>query len=480
MEMQVNDAVEWIYVPREKLPETLLGFDSHRTIHGQREIFIDKLRAAGVALGYRGDERGEVMSLPALIVVDEQSADDVFSWLDVYANEAFPLSQFGRVISFHDWKKSSSRLPNSNKKTFNLAVWSSLVLGEILAQGDSEMAISELPLSRVAGTFSSAMARTFSMHADVEAAHLCTSRLHQIEADSRFARRPVSVDMLVQMWGLAGMVDGFFYQEPYDLVTDVLASITNSKNYYQSGRGDDLVGFLALYADLRSDSVEARVVAFRNLEAAVSNQSGDTQTDVSAAALMACAAFLVGRGTSHFFLLAKTSKRLSSAPAWFGLLGGMFGPTCWDGEWAKCVNGIAKQLRGGYQWDTPSNADVAWLEYSWLTKTRKPSELFTVIPKLYPRLLSIEIVPGVTCQFRFNSADSTNKSKTEVESPLFSVDRFELLQAFDQLKGATEKMIKLIDQSEKRNTGFQSELLFKPDLMSIQSQPKKRKLKTNK
>jgi hypothetical protein len=482
MEKPVSESLKWICISREKLPEALTDHEFDSSVEISNFLSPNGLRTTGVALGYATFDAASniVGNLPALLILDESRASEIFSWLDVYAAETFPISQFGRVMSFSDWEIFHSETAARVRKPLNLGLWASLILGEILAQGDTEMEISELPLSRVGSTFSASVARAHGLHSSIESNHLCINRLHKIESDSRFSRRAVNVEMLVPMWTLTSTIEGFFYQDTYDVVIDVLATIADSQVQHLS-EALDLKNYLAKYSGLRSDSVEARVVAFRSLETAVFADANRGLSDSSVAALVACGAFLVGRGTSHFFLLNKAARRHPVALAWFGLLGGLFGPTGWDAQWSKAVNGISKHLRGSYQLDSPTLADVSWIEYSWLTRTRSSTDLFGVVPKLYPRLLSVEVIPGVSCQFRFANPDSLSAARVVPESPESELYRVELKNAVDLLRVTSEKLTKLVGQrGSGRNMPQQNELPLNTDLVSIQSAPRKRRLKASK
>lgn len=62
--------------------------------------------------------------------------------------------------------------------------------------------------------------------------------------------------------------------------------------------------------------------------------------------------------------------------------------------------GIERQIRSRFDWSEYSGFDLSWVEYSWLASTFDGGEIFSELPKLMPRILSIEILPGSTCQFR--------------------------------------------------------------------------------
>jgi hypothetical protein len=149
-----------------------------------------------------------------------------------------------------------------------------------------------------------------------------------------------------------------------------------------------------------SDSVENRVLAFQRLVSQVTDDARDASPTALANAIIAAGAFLVGRGTSHRFLLGRLPKRWAHAFSWFGLMAGLAGPSSWDGDWSRAAKGVERSLRGRFDWCSVSGADLCWPEYSWLTTTFAGKQVFAELPKMLPKVLSVEIVPGATCQMR--------------------------------------------------------------------------------
>jgi hypothetical protein len=152
--------------------------------------------------------------------------------------------------------------------------------------------------------------------------------------------------------------------------------------------------------------------------------------------LAAAGAFLVGRGTSHLFLLRRAGKRWPSALAWFGLLAALGGPELWDSEWVRAAKGVERVLRTSGDSGSLMNADLSWTEYEWLSRVFEGPHAFSDVPKLQSRTLSIEVVPGAAVQLRLvgNSASSNNSDS----------ERYQLNQLTSrvrELEGALENFV---------------------------------------
>jgi len=114
------------------------------------------------------------------------------------------------------------------------------------------------------------------------------------------------------------------------------------------------------------------------------------------------------------------SGRFPSVYAWFGLIAGIVGPTCWEIDWARAIKGIEKGLRVGINWSEPSQSDISWSEYEWISETFRNNSPFVELPKLLPRVLSIEILPGSICQIRLSIERDNSKIKNETENSMLN------------------------------------------------------------
>lgn len=94
--------IRWFAVAREDLLDVLLG---EATPNGPPGLTLPlpELRRGMLALGYKPEyARAMGRNTPAIVVLEDKFIIETLSWLRVYAEEAFPISQFARVIRLSD------------------------------------------------------------------------------------------------------------------------------------------------------------------------------------------------------------------------------------------------------------------------------------------------------------------------------------------------------------------------------------------
>lgn len=397
MKMMKNDLV-WYSFEREAIPNALQGVVDTRR-HGPSVTFgAPRPRPGNIVIGYLEHPDFQRHISPQLVVINEESSVDVFSWLATYSPDVFPLSQFARVISDADWNDFVPRDRLEFKKYNYQDRWASLVLGELLAQGDNETDLQNIPFSRASACFSTAISRSALIYPKESTAFTsCISRLRKIEADTRFVKRPMAVGELAKGWGMLQHHEfrqRDFYDSSEEMAIEAVHTLLAHHGATVGGRGPALEN----YPGLRGGSMEERVLAFRQImaEAATESSVVDTYKNV----IIAAAAFLVGRGTSHLFLLRRFGKIFPSAVYWFGALASLAGPQCWDPKWSRAIKGIEKHLNLQFYWEDPTLTDICWHEYLWLNIAYSTPTAFGSLAKNSPNVVSIELVPGASCQMR--------------------------------------------------------------------------------
>lgn len=472
-----TDDIHWRSFEKSLLPEALFG----HAITGTRSWSVANCLAAGngVALGYSdGGQRQTEYYPPSLIVVEDRSASEIFSWLKTYAPETSPLSQFSRVVSLTDWERFGQDRHCTESHGRREDRWACVVLGEVLAQGENDVELSALPLSWGAGCFSTAVARAAIVHSNDEATSTCVERLRALESDRRFVRRPVSIIDLMPVWAVAG--------SEIDDVSDPqkVAHLTLTAALKHAGEGGAGLRARALSAfgqesGLSSDSIEQRVIGFQRLVVQL-DEFRETSSPLWANVMVAAGAFLVGRGTSHNFLLRRIAKRWPSAFPWFGVMAALAGPRSWDRDWSRATKGAERLLRSRFDWCGVTSADLCWAEYSWLANTFTGNEVFGELPKMLPRVLSIEIVPGAACQLRLaiDAGGSQRETDRSNQAEIERRDR-ELRSTLEHVISLALRARHLIDGPPGQSTQGQRSLeLGDPDERHPDS-PRSRRTKRN-
>lgn len=444
-----QDEIRWATIDREDLLDVLLGEHQPPDLDLRMQPDLAP-RGARLAVGYRGARDRGGYGAPSLIVIPDETATETFSWLRTFADEVSPLSQYGRVALASDWRRFEVQ-----NKTLRIGEqrpdrWSSIAVGEALSQIEGETSLQNLPLSRFAGCFTTPIARAALIWGADEATRTCTNRLRQLESDRRFARRPVGIEQLLPVWAIASANIGekLLPSEAVSYVLDAGFGYyrVNDRSHHAPSASPLM---LKEIHGLSSDSIEERVGAFNRLAVSILQR---TQSDRGTAPssldslLLAAAAFQVGRGTSHVFLLQRVQGFAPTAAAWFGAMAALAGPRAWDKAWLKAAKGAERLLRPEFSWLDTSGADIGWAEFAWMAGTFDGQEVFLELPKMLPRTLGIEIVPGAVGQFRLAGEPPDNEPKS-LQTPQHSARERALMETVAQFITLAQRAKDQVDQS---------------------------------
>lgn len=436
----MND-IRWQMFKPEALPDVLFGNAPTEKI-GNQYIHRVALDENLIAVGFSVNDEKPSYNPPILIVISEKFIPEALSWLKVYAPQTSPLSQLARVISIGDWdtfQDAGLRKISSQHRTDS---WSSIVLGEVLSQGEADVELSATPLSRSYACFSTAVARASIIHGNSDATSSCIERLKKLASDNRFVRRPVSVDDLLPIWKI---MFARVESNSLDVLSEAILE-TAKKFTLNLSINSGAAPTLSQYPLLQSNSIEERTITYKKLASEVMLNFADSPYSIYSSALLAVAAFMVGRSTSHAFLLRPLSKRLPTVFAWFGLIAALAGPKSWDTDWSRAAKGIERLLRTKFDWSDPPLSDLCWEEYLWLSHTFEGSGVFNTLPKMLPKVLSVEIIPGALCQLRLTSGNENNRNDIEIRKNLELEQRDAALQStLLQLANITQKTLNLLN-----------------------------------
>lgn len=436
-----------------------------------------------VAVGYLGGELERSSSSPNVFVLRDLTAYETFSWLKTFSPDSFPLSQFARVISLNDWEVFQ-KYQRSNKNV-RPDRWACVILGEFLAQGGNESEIASIPLSRASACFSTAIARARFLYNSDEITRLCTDRLRQVEADRRFVRRNITVDDLVPIWSLLSANIGKL-NEPADVVDVVLASVMRLQMIVDKSAEDPFF-IVKDFPEIMGDSVEGRVLAFNRLVSFISDQvQMHGRISITMSAALAAGAFLVGRGTSHSFLLKRVPALASSSFIWFGLMAALIGPRGWDAQWARIAKGFERHIKGVFSWGEPPAGDICWAEYFWVAKNFNATAAFNDVARLVAKTLTIEVVPDVTCQLRVSVEESRPSVEQQVRQKAVpsnkELEMSALLEQFVILANRSKLILSSggVAESNPHRSPEQGGLGFEENSETSNSKPKSKVRRTTK
>lgn len=395
----MNTKMLWYTCKGNELSKLIFG---NMSASGEPQYTAESPRAGGgdVVVGYELDDANPRAATPALFVVNDEEYFDLFSWITTYTPEFFPLSQFARVIAESDSRNYRDFAFSSVETKSDYHQWASIVIGELLAQGGNEGDLNSIPYSRSTACFSMSLARTNLIHATDGATSTAIQRLRKISDDPRFVKRNVSIADLEPVWDI-------LYKFPYNVKAEnflaVIDFVVKAASRMSSGISKSMVRLLDLnnFPGLLSPSAEERVVGYQKLISEIKMLDASPR-DAFVNATVAGAAFLVGRSTSHVFLLRRVADVFPAASLWFSLIAGLSGSNSWDPYWTRASKGIEKLLRQRFEWPEPALADLSWIEYSWMHAVFDGPQMFESLARMNAKVLSIEVMPGAICQIRLS------------------------------------------------------------------------------
>lgn len=434
--------VRWVPTTRKDLPRALLdrqveNSDAFREVEGC-------IHVTGIAIAFDAEGMRLGDFSPLAIVIADELLVETLSWLKAFAPQTAPLSQFCRLHNLSEWKSfrvdwSGHFLTNPQARLQPLR-WASVIAGELLSETEAVGKLSSIPLTHVLSCFSMTVAKASLLHDSDGLRKTCVERLRSLQEMRGAVRRSVAVQELTLMWELVRATRALADGDPLELIERATAiAIRTVPLRGVEGR---LAPLLSAESGLFSDSIEERVKSFQRVLNQLSDMFSDG-SEPSANFLVATAAFLVGRGTSHVFLLQRCKERWPAALAWFGTIAALTGPELWDAEWARMTRGIEKLLRTGLDDWTISSADLSWLEYLWLNQIYEGKEGLTDFPRMQVRTLSVELVPGASCQFRLGAEPISQSHDTE------RVVLSQMKSRIRELEGIVESFISLAHRSRQ-------------------------------
>lgn len=420
--------LSWYPVARHELAG-VLAEDLKLSGYGNADPYASK---SDIVLGINNPDRGGAPVVAIALVGDTNK--ELFSWISTYAEEIFPLTQFCRVCSIDEWTLLKLQFRQESMVGAISPIWSSVVLGEMLGQADADTQVAGVPLARANACFSFALARTLLLYPDNEiATHRCAEKLNIAERDPRFGYRPISVDLIWKAWTVALSLHNVPL-DSFNVLETVLQIVSTIDKQAAS--------VLATNDLLLSDSAEDRVEGFDTIADALIKKLNLKVIERQACSItLAAAAVLAGRGTTHIHLLSPTAKLFPEILVWYGLFSGVLGPRGWDKAWKQQTKGVERALRQLFRPDEPVAADICWPEYEWLAKTYNSPEALSMIPKNTSRSLTIELLPGVNCQFRLGGQGSSIKTnerariaEMDMRDEKLAITERNLAQAIDLLE----------------------------------------------
>lgn len=400
----IKKQIGWLNVEKETLPQLLLGgvFEGLNLLD---DIVETQLDDSMVALGYEA-VNDKISPFPSILIVSELRYREVFAWVSTYTPEIFPLSQHLRVMTLSEYETFRFFLKSkvTAKDDYPTSMLACLVLGELLAQVEGVDSLPSIPISRAMTCYLTPIARSYDIYKRRAVAEICLKRLSLFSQESRFSRKNINIEDVTSVLVLSE--SAFFNKgsstEKIQIILGLVYKFED--NYY---RITNEIFSEKILKDFDTNSFEKRVMAFREVARGVALYRVEGASDSYPAVVLAAAAYLVGRGASHVFLLKEWSKKFPSVYLWFGLICSLGGAQSWTVDWIKSIRLIEKMLRASFEITDPSTSDFYWLEFEWILKTFGSNDFFNQFPRFSPSGVTVEICPGVNYQYKLSQENTS-------------------------------------------------------------------------
>lgn len=455
MKMTLN--IQWFGLSKEALPGILIGMEHPKnSAEISPEIVLSKNYDFAVALDLQSSLKN-----PLSVVIRDTDVPRLLAWLHTYSDETFPLSQYCRVLTLSDWKLATHESINSINPEL-LYQWANIISGEIIAQSDFKINLKSIALNRATSCLSYAMARgsiIFSQQPS-EIFSLIGSRMLTCDEDTSLHRKKISADSLSKIWFFSNA-----NHKKNDIPNRKIIDIVKSECPV-------IAEFIEKNTALYSTSAEKRIAGFDQvIDYATSYLISQKSSESPFGLILAAAAFLAGRSTSHVILIEPYAKDYPEAYVWFGLFAGIAGPVSWDRDWMKLCKAVEKMLHAKYSLYEIPQTDISWVEYEWLKNLQNQPTIYPEILKQNTRGLIIEIFPSATCQFKLSlgNIDSYSSNENIISTKNTDVKKESNLN-LDMLKQLITDLYSLVNQ-DKQTTKKQKDL-FATETVKIT--PKKR------
>ncbi|WFP74739.1 hypothetical protein [Mesorhizobium sp. WSM4906] len=448
---------------RDALPEAMTQFARLPVEPKIWERFVrQRPPARGGAVGSWSATLGD--PLAEVLVVRDEDFIDTLAWLNSYFPALSPVSQWCRILPESQAERIASRPPTVTLGSM-LGAWVGVVLAECSVQAGGIQNLRDVPGSAAASTASFAAGRAAAVWSnDVNFVELAR-RHDELSQSLREGSRPLAADALVPLWFvLSGRVGKTMYssQQALEPLISILSHIAQQSGELETA---ELVARTAMqardYFDLpeltfcaQGPQVE-RVRALDRLAERLASGPRSPAID----ALLGLGASFVDPGVAVApELLRRHARALPLAPIWQGAFAGAMTPLRVMSDQGGLGRLVAKGLLAADDFQGRPSCDIAYEELSrWITPGRS---LKLDVRGASARVLSVELVLGVTSAFPYGRSDITspNLALPKAESTRNSTDRVRNGRSLQDLDFALQNLQKRIERLEEQGGNFQRSL----------------------
>ncbi len=375
------------------------------------------LPARGGVVGSWGSTPGD--PLAEVLVVRDQDFLETVTWLNAYFSGFAPITQWCRILPYSQAERFAKRSCSVGLGHM-LGAWVGVVLAECSVQAGGVQNLRDFVGSAAASTASFAAGRAAAVwDADSDFAEIAR-RHDELTLSLREGSRPIAAEALVTLWSvLNGRVDRSAYRggRALEPLIAVLSSVVEQADDIETS---ELVAMTAAKAsdsfslpELADCARGPQVERVRALDRLGERLSSEPRSPVTEALLGLGASFVDPGAAVSPELLRRHGGQLPVAPVWQGVFAGALAPLRVMTDQGGLGRLVAKSLLANDDLQGRPSCDIAYEELiRWITPGR-PLKLD--VRGMSARVLSVELVPGVTCVLPYGRTDSATSTASRRE-----------------------------------------------------------------
>jgi hypothetical protein len=352
-------------------------------------------------------------------MVRDEDFLETINWLNAYFSGLAPVTQWCRILS-HSQAERIVKRQRTIGLGHMLCAWVGAILGECSVQAGGVQNLRDFPGSAAASSATFAAGRAAAVwNIDNDLGEIAR-RHDELTQSLREGSRPIAAEMLVPLWSvLAARVDGSAYSDRRALnpLVEILSSVATQVDDVEPA---ELVAKTAAQAREYFDLPELvecargpQVERVRALDKLGERLSSGPQSPVMEALLGLGASFVDPGAAVSPELLRRHGRQLPIAPIWQGVFAGALAPLRVMTDQGSLGRLVAKSLLATDDLEGRPSCDIAYEELvRWITPGR-PLKLD--VRGMSARVLTVELVPGVTCAFANGRSESVASSAARTE-----------------------------------------------------------------
>lgn len=371
---------------------------------------------AGGRLPQRGGAVGSWSVTPGdplaeVLVVRDENFQDILNWLNSFFAGLSPVTQWCRVLPQSVAERMAVRTDAVGLGRM-LGPWVGAVLAECSVQAGGLQSLRDMPGSAAASSATFAAGRAEAIWNQENNFTEIARRHDDLSHSLRDGSRPLAAQELIPLWTvLGGRIETLNSSDRRTLgpLIDILSEVASDSGPLEPAEVVKKVSQLARdyfnVPELADCAVGPQVERVRALDRLGQTLASGPKSPVIEALLGLGASFIDPGSAVAPELLRRYGQQLPVAPIWQGVFAGALSPLRVMTDQHGLGRLVAKTLLASDDLEGRPTCDIAYEELvRWITPGRS---LKLDMRGMSARVLSVELMTGVTCAFSFGRLEPT-------------------------------------------------------------------------